>query len=71
MVHTWKIIKSQGQKIIKTWKKIAHQNKIKIRVLGIPSIPTMIFENNNLVYKTLIAQEFFKQNGCIGSPKTK
>tara|TARA_B100001093_G_scaffold204614_1_gene196719 strand:+ start:6417 stop:7706 length:1290 start_codon:yes stop_codon:yes gene_type:complete len=58
--NSWKIIKSQGQKIIKTWKKIAHQNKIKIRVLGIPSIPTMIFENNNLVYKTLIAQEFFK-----------
>ena len=58
--NSWKIIKSQGQEIINKWKKIAHQNKIKIRILGIPSIPTMVFETNNLVYKTLIAQEFLK-----------
>ena len=58
--NSWKVIKSQGQEIIKTWKRIAQQNKIKISILGIPSIPTMIFENNNLVYKTLIAQEFLK-----------
>ena len=58
--NSWKVIKSQGQEIIKVWKKIAHQNKIKISILGIPSIPTMIFENNNLAYKTLIAQEFLK-----------
>ena len=58
--NSWKIIKSQGQKIINKWKRIAHQNKVKIRILGIPSIPTMVFETNNLVYKTLIAQEFLK-----------
>ena len=58
--NSWKIIKSQGQEIINKWKRIAHQNKIKIRILGIPSIPTMVFETNNLVYKTLIAQEFLK-----------
>lgn len=58
--NSWKIIKSQGQEIINKWKRIAHQNKIKIKILGIPSIPTMVFETNNLVYKTLIAQEFLK-----------
>jgi glutamate-1-semialdehyde 2,1-aminomutase len=58
--NSWKIIKSQGQEIINKWKRIAHQNKVKIRILGIPSIPTMVFETNNLVYKTLIAQEFLK-----------
>tara|TARA_B110000027_G_C16093055_1_gene289411 strand:+ start:243 stop:1532 length:1290 start_codon:yes stop_codon:yes gene_type:complete len=58
--NSWKIVKSQGQEIINKWKRIAHQNKIKIKILGIPSIPTMVFENNNLVYKTLIAQEFLK-----------
>ncbi len=59
-IKSWKIIKSKGQEIINKWKKIADQNKIKIKTLGIPSIPTMIFENNNLLYKTLIAQEFLK-----------
>lgn len=59
-IKSWKYIKSQGQNIIKKWKNIAKQNKIKIKIVGIPSIPTMIFENNNLIYKTLIAQEFIK-----------
>jgi glutamate-1-semialdehyde aminotransferase len=59
-IGSWKIIKLQGQKIIKKWLQIAKSNKINLKIIGIPSIPTMVFEKNNLIYKTLIAQEFLK-----------
>jgi glutamate-1-semialdehyde aminotransferase len=59
-IGSWKIIKLQGQKIIKKWLQIAKSNKINLKIIGILSIPTMVFEKNNLIYKTLIAQEFLK-----------
>lgn len=59
-VNSWKMIKSQGKKIIQNWLKIAKSNNINLKIVGIPSIPTMLFENNNAIYKTLIAQEFIK-----------
>jgi glutamate-1-semialdehyde 2,1-aminomutase len=60
-IKSWKIVKNNGEYIIKKWKQIALENKVELEIIGISSIPTMKFEKNNLEYKTLIAQELLKK----------
>lgn len=64
---SWKKIKSTGKYVLNQINQIAKRNKIKLRTMGLPSIPTFVFEGKyNLHYKTLIAQEFLKKK-MLGS----
>ena len=57
----WEDIKKKGNYIRKQWLKIAKKNNLRIKVLGIPSISSFIFDSkNNIKYKTLITQELLK-----------
>jgi glutamate-1-semialdehyde aminotransferase len=60
---SWVKILNTGKYIINNIQKIADENKIKIEIIGIESIPTFIFKSkNHLGYKTLITQEMLKKN---------
>lgn len=61
-IKSWKIITKYGEDIICNWKKIAAENSLKLNINGIPALASFSFEKNNLLYKTLIAQEFLKKN---------
>ena len=59
---SWELITNKGNYIRKQWQKIAKKNNLKIKILGIPSISSFIFESkDNLKYRTLITQELLKE----------
>ncbi len=60
---TWKKIKKIGEKIQFNWKKIAENNKMNIKINGIPSLTNFTFQSlNHQSYKTLITQEMLLNN---------
>ena len=62
-VKSWKQVKETGNYVIKNWKKIAEENKIKISIKGLESIPTMFFDGlYHAEFRTLIASEMLKKN---------
>ncbi len=62
-VKSWKQVKETGNYVIKKWKKIAEENKIKISIKGLESIPTMFFDElYHAEFRTLIASEMLKKN---------
>jgi glutamate-1-semialdehyde aminotransferase len=62
-LESWKIISQTGKIIKQKWKKIALQNKVKIKISGLDAIPRFDFEDkkNYLIYKTFLTQEFLKK----------
>ena len=61
--RTWKKIKKIGEKIQFNWKKIAENNKMNIKINGIPSLTNFTFQSlNHQSYKTLITQEMLLNN---------
>ena len=59
---TWKYISNIGIYIRKKWRQIANKQKIKIKILGIPSLSTFIFQSKyHQEYKTYITQEMLKK----------
>ena len=60
-IKSWEIITKIGLRVRSIWDRIAIENKIKIKILGIPAVSSYSFERNNLEYKTLITQEMLKK----------
>ena len=59
---SWKYITHLGKYIKKKWSEISKKHKVKILIRGIDPLPSFIFLNNNLIYKTFITQEMLKKN---------
>jgi len=67
-IKSWEIISSIGCKIKENWKKIANENKLKIKIEGLDALPRFIFKSSlNSYYKTYISQEFLKKNFLAGN----
>jgi glutamate-1-semialdehyde aminotransferase/spore coat polysaccharide biosynthesis protein SpsF (cytidylyltransferase family) len=66
-IKSWEIISKIGSKIKTEWKYLSKRNKINLNVQGLNSIPNFYFDNNNLIYKTFISQEFLKKNILAGN----
>ena len=60
-IKSWEIITDIGNVVKNNWVKIAKNNRIEIKINGIPAISSYSFTNNNLKYKTLITQEMLKK----------
>ncbi len=64
---SWKYITNLGIYIRKKWLQVAKKNKVKIKIQGIPSLSTFIFQSkNHQAYKTYITQEMLK-NGFLAT----
>ena len=60
---SWKIIHSKGKKIMSEWKKLANKYNLKLECYGIPSLARFEIKSRNFQkYKSLITQEFLKEN---------
>ena len=59
---SWDYITNLGIYVRKKWLQIAKKNKIKIRIQGIPSLSSFVFQSkNHQAYKTYITQEMLKK----------
>jgi glutamate-1-semialdehyde 2,1-aminomutase len=59
---SWDIITAKGNKMREGWQKIADENKLGIKVSGIPALSTYSFQGNDaLKYKTFVTQEMLKK----------
>jgi glutamate-1-semialdehyde 2,1-aminomutase len=59
---SWEIITEKGIQMRNGWERIANENKLKIKISGIPSLSTYSFESlDGLKYKTFITQEMLKK----------
>ena len=59
---SWKYITITGRSIITKWKELSKKHKLKIKIYGIPSLCSFVFDNNKQdIYKALITQEFLKK----------
>jgi len=66
-IKSWEIISRTGLEIKNQWRHLSKRNKINISIQGLNSIPNFNFENNNLIYKTFISQEFIKKRILAGN----
>lgn len=61
-IKSWEIITAYGKEMRDGLKNIASSNNLSISISGIPALSTYSFDSeNNLIYKTLIAQEMLKK----------
>ena len=61
-IKSWEVITQQGMKIQNGWLKLANENKINLKLSGIPALSTFSIDSNNwLKYKTFITQEMLKK----------
>ncbi len=61
-VKPWKYITELGIEISENWKKLALENKINIKVSGLPALTNFSIESKDwLKYKTFITQEMLKK----------
>jgi len=58
---SWEKISKMGRFIKKKWAEIAKKNSIKIKIQGLDAIPSFIFLENHLIYKTFLTQEMLKK----------
>jgi len=62
-IKSWEIITNMGKSIKKKWDSLAKTYNLKLKISGLNATPRFDFENNNnLLYKTFISQEFLKKN---------
>ncbi len=60
--RSWIKIKKNGKLIKDTWKRLAREHNLNIKIGGIDPLPSISFKSkNNLGYKTLITQEMLKE----------
>ena len=67
-VKSWEIITNIGKKVRDGWLSISKSNNIEIKIVGIPSLSTYKFKDNNLVLQTYVTQEMLKK-GFLASDK--
>lgn len=61
-IKSWQIIKSTGNKIRQRWEELFNFYNLNVRLNGIPSLSSFVFESkNHQMYKTLITQEMLKK----------
>ena len=61
-IKSWETITEKGNYIRSNWNKIANENKLKIKLKGIPALSGFDFQSSsNLKYKTFITQEMLKK----------
>jgi len=59
---SWDYLISTGKFIIDKWKKLSKNHNLKIKIYGIPSLCSFVFEGNKHdLYKALITQELLKK----------
>jgi len=59
---SWEYITETGKYIGKMWQRIADENRLSIKIFGLPALTGFSFNyDNNLKYKTLITQEMLKK----------
>ena len=59
---SWEKITNIGYKIQTIWKELAHDNKIPIKIFGIPALSKFKLDiQNSTAYKTLFTQEMLKR----------
>ena len=62
-IKSWEIITNMGKSTKKKWDSLAKIYDLKLKISGLNATPRFDFENNNnLLYKTFISQEFLKKN---------
>ena len=59
---SWKKITKTGTDIKLKWSQLIKKYKINAEVKGLSSMPIILFNENDLIYKTLITQEMLKKN---------
>ena len=60
---SWLKITETGKWLKNQWRALAKLHNLKIDVMGLDAIPNFIFNSHNHnAYKTLITQEFLKNN---------
>ncbi len=65
--QSWLKVSNTGQTIKDTWKTIANNHGLQIKIFGIDALPVFVFNNDNhLKYKTFITQEMLAR-GFIAS----
>ena len=57
---SWRYITNLGKYIKNKWTEISKKNNVRISIRGLDPLPSFIFKNNNLIYKTFITQEMLK-----------
>ena len=66
-LKSWEIITKSGKYLNKQWSKIAEENKLEIKINGLPSISKFEIKSKNFqAYKTFITQEMLK-SGFLAS----
>lgn len=60
--RSWDKITHIGNNFVKIWKRIAKKNNLNIYIEGIPSLAKFFFKKDHIVLKTLLTQEFLKNN---------
>ncbi len=62
-IKSWETITSKGKIILKEWKKLSKKYNLQIVYSGIPALARFEIKSKNFIkYKTLITQEFLKEN---------
>ena len=61
-IKSWKEISSKGSLVKKNWLKIFSENKYSVKISGLNSIPSFLFEKHNSARVTFITQEMLKHN---------
>ncbi len=59
---SWVYISRIGKYIQSKWIYLAKKHKLNIKIQGISSLPSFIFKNNHMIYKSFITQEMLKHN---------
>ena len=58
---SWNVISKIGINIKNNWNNLANNNKVKIKVMGVDSLPNFIFlHKDHLYFKTYLTQEMLK-----------
>ncbi len=61
-IKSWEIITEIGKKVREGWINISNKHNVKIKISGLPSLSSFVFESkNHLKYKTYLTQEMLKK----------
>ena len=60
-LKSWKVITKKGINIKQRWQEISNNYNLNMKIQGIGALPKFSFENENLLIKTFISQEFLKK----------
>jgi glutamate-1-semialdehyde 2,1-aminomutase len=60
-IKSWKKIKSTGQLIKKNWFRIFNKYNLNVSINGLDSLPSFVFDQENIIRKTFITQEMLKK----------